>query len=238
MKHTCIFLLLFILINFVYAQDTPRNSITTYGTVELNVSADFATVAFSIKSKGSSLREAVDKAKERIEVITSAIIGMGIKEKNISTSNFYSGENVGDKSFFSSKSDYKTEISTFVKVDSLKILEDVILEISDYKPDEIRDITFELSNPEEHKMQALNVAIKKAEHKAEILASELDVTIEKTIKAEEILTTIEPVYRTRGGRSNPFNTVYFLHGVQQTGKSIYSENIKIESQVKLVVSIK
>ncbi len=238
MKIIRIAIFVFTLFSISYGQDSLKNSITTFGTVQLNIPADYAQVSFIINANGSTLREAVDKAKKVVQSITTDLFEMGLSKNSISTTHFYSGENFGGKSFFTSKNDYKTEITTFVRVDSLDILEDVVLKISDHKPDEISDISFQLNNPENYKMKAINEAIKKAKQKAIILAKEMDVEIDKPIKIKELFVSQEANYNFRGQRTNHLNAVYMVDGVDQLGQSIYSEKIKVEAQVELIVLIK
>ena len=225
-------------ITFSNAQDSLQTSITTHGTVELNVPADFASVSFTIKSNGSTLRQAVKNAKTRVQTITNDLLKMGLNKSNISTSKFFSGENIGGQSFFTSKNDFKTEIITYIKIDSLEILEDVVLLISDHQPDEISNISFKLKNPEDYKMKAVKEAIKKARQKAIILATEMGVSIGKPIKIEEEIFSLQPYYGLHGGRTNLSNSVYFFDTPEKGSQSIYSESVKIEAKVRLVTSIK
>jgi uncharacterized protein len=219
-----------------FGQDSLKNVITTYGKVELKVPGDFATVSFKVISEGSSLREAVLLAKEKVGLITSDLFKIGLSEKNISTSRFYSGENLDGKSFFSSASDYKTVIDTYIKIDSLVLIEDILLTISDHKPNEITEILFKLKNPEKYKLQAIEKAIYKAKEKALLLANVMDAEIEKPLMINEIIDPRNINFR--GGRINPYNVVYQVDGIDFGEKYIFSENIIVTAEVSLQVLIK
>jgi uncharacterized protein YggE len=238
-------LILLIAISFSFAQDSLQNVITTFGKVELKVPADYATVSFSITSEGESLRDAVNKAKKKVIKVTKDLFTLGLNEKNISTSRFYSGENFGGKSFFSSNSDFKTEINTYLKIDSLDMIENILLTLSDHKVDEISNISFSLKNPEKYKLEAIEKAISKAKEKAILLSKVMGSTISNPFMITELnshaeLKNHEKNIYVRGGRSypNPFNAIYMVDGASDKSRSIFSESIKIVAEVKLQVSIK
>ena len=242
MKNLLVFLLLwFSFISISFSQDSLGNFIHTYGRVEMLVPADFASLSFSVSENGSSLREAVEKSKKKVSFITTSLFQLGVKKDNLSTSRFFSGENFGGKSFFSSKNDYKTEITTFIKVDSLEILEEIILTLSDHKPDNISDIFFELDNPETYKMQALENAIKKAKEKANILARVMEVKLTKPIEIiEKNITSNNSKMSNlviRGGLANPFNSVYQIEDVNKSGELLFREKIKIIAEIELKITI-
>ncbi|MCB0482845.1 MAG: SIMPL domain-containing protein [Flavobacteriales bacterium] len=210
--------------------------IVTYGKVEISVPADYASLSFSVTEKGSSLREALEKTKGRVGQITAALINLGLEKENLSTSKFYSGENFDGKSFFSSKNDYKTEMTTFLKVDSIGFLEEVLLTISDFKPDNISDVSFEISNPEEFKLQALEAAIKKAKEKANLLAKNMDVELTKPM--EIIETKSSSITVLRGGRINLYNSVYEVDKGSTPGGAFFRESLKISAEVELKITVK
>ncbi len=236
-------LILLIAVSFSNALDSLQNVITTFGNVELKVRADYATVSFSITSEGESLRNAVAKAKKKVIKATKDLFTLGLNEKNVSTSRFYSGENFGGKSFFSSQSDFKTEISTYLKIDSLEILESVLLTLSDHKVDEISNISFGLKNPEKHKLKAIEKAATKAKEKAILLAKVMESKISNSYTITELTRQdkyANYAYSIRGGRSdaNPFNAIYMADGATVNSKSIFSESIKIIAEIKLQILIK
>lgn len=228
-------------ISSTFAQDSLKNIVTTFGRIEIKVPADFATVSFKVITEGSSLRDAVEKAKTKVGLVTQDLYNLGLSENNISTSRFHTGENYGGKSFFSSKNDYKTVINTYLKIDSLNTLENILLTISDHKVDEISNITFNLKNPEKHKMEALDKAMNKAKEKAILLAEIMGSKTEKPLMITEIKSNRN--INIRGGRSraypNPFNAAYVIDGVDLSGgQSIFSESISVTAEIELQVLIR
>ena len=136
------------------------------GGAEIMVPADNVNFSFEVTGKGATLNEAVKNAKEKISLISQSLYGIGLKNDNLRTSFFYSNENFGDKPFWSSKDDFKTQMKVVVSIDSLELLEPTILKISEFKPDKISKIKFTLQNYESVKINALETVIKKSKTKS------------------------------------------------------------------------
>jgi uncharacterized protein YggE len=228
-----------LLSSFLIAQDSNEKTITSFGRIELNIPADYATFSFKVITEGSSLREALDKANTKIAQVTKDIRKTGLPKRNISTSRFQTGENYGAKSFFSSKSDFRTVISTHLRVDSLAILEELLLTVSDNNVDDISNISYKLKNPEKQKLAALEKAIQKAKEKAELLAKQMNCEIGDPLIITELNSSHNN--RIRGGRSypNPFNAVYEISEINiESGQMLYSEMINVTAEVELKIQIK
>ena len=123
-----------------------------------------------MEATGSNLKKAVSNAKAKVQTILEDLKKLGVKEKEIETSRFFSSENFGDKSFFSSKNDYKSTITATVTFTDLGILEQAIFLISENRPKYLSDIRFNLRAIEKHKEKALKDAVDAAYMKASKLA--------------------------------------------------------------------
>lgn len=77
------------------------------GTAEIKAPADQASFSFSVAGYGETLRKAVGNANKKISDISKKLFTIGVKEKNLNTSRFYSGENEDGKAFLSSSKDFK-----------------------------------------------------------------------------------------------------------------------------------
>lgn len=146
------------------------NYVEVRGTAELIVPTDEASFSFTMEATGSSLKKAVSNAKEKVQVILEDLKKLGVKEKDIETSRFFSSENFGDKSFFSSKNDFKSTITATVTFTDLAVLEQAIFLISENRPKYLSDIRFNLRAIEKHKDDALKDAVDAAYIKAQKLA--------------------------------------------------------------------
>jgi uncharacterized protein len=221
----------------------PINQIVVTGSAEFKMKADQATFSFSVKGVGSSLRQAVQDADTKTRMITEKLAGIGIGPEGISTSQFYSGENTGDRAFLSSSRDYKANISTLVKLDSLELLRPALFIVSENDVQTLSEITFALRNESDLRHKARIKAAEKAREKAEELAKTLGVNLGSAISIEEEVNPSATAY-LRGGRNypNPFNsTVNLSEGIvmdTSEGSGFFAQTISVSSQVHVVFQIK
>ena len=239
--------LLSILVVIVLAQplmgqsiDTTVNRFSVLGSVELNQKADQASLSFSIKGVGPTLRQAVENASKKTRDLTDKLRASGIRDDNISTSQFYSSENVGDKAFLSSSRDYQATITTAVKIDSLPILQPTIFTISEAQVDKLSRISFSLKDDVGFRRRARTEAALKAREKADDIAKALGVTLGKIILVEEVLPEPPAI-----GYPMPFNRIYTNGGrteeasLQVTDESgFFAQTISVTSEVRVVFEIK
>jgi len=249
MKKTFVVLLFFIS-QTLFSQQTESkvNQISVQGTVELKEMADQATLSFSVKGVGASLRQAVEKADRNTKVIIDKLIVLGVKEKNISTSSFYSGENYGDKAFLSSSRDYQANITTIIKIDSLKLLQPVLFAISEADVQNLSQITFSLKDEVGFRRRARIEAALKAKEKAEDITKALNIALGKVISIDEVQPTqsLQSPLMLRNGRSNPFNPVSYVTDIglqagvvdESKGTGFFAQTISITSQVYITFEIK
>jgi uncharacterized protein YggE len=226
-------------------QSTPKQ-IAVLGSVELKELADQANFTFSVKGVGSSLRLAVENANGKMKVVTAKLIRLGIPAQNISTSRFYSGENYGDKAFLSSSRDYQATLTSFVKVDSLPLLESVLYTISESEVQNLSNIGFAIKDELDPRRRARIGAALKAKEKAEDIARALGVSLGKLISVEE--TDPTRVYGQQSAQNypNPFNPsateIQILRGGrtmdESMGTAFFAQTITVTSQVRAVFEIK
>ena len=253
MKKYFLHIVLIIFIsNIVLAQqiDVKQNQITVIGGVELKEIADEASFYFTIKGVGESLREAVTDAEMKTKDITQKLSQLGIKRNNISTSDFVSGENYGDKAFLSSSRDYRAIIVTLIKTDSLDLLKPAIFSISESNVENISSITFSYKDELALRRRARIEAGLKAKEKAEDIGNSLGINIGKVLVVEEIQPTQtmmnqnQKYFLLRQANLNPFNPVtnnnlYSGETVidESIGSGFFAQTVSITSQVKVTFAI-
>ena len=216
----------------LFAQDfIGDNKMVVVGESKLIIESNRASFNYKIVEYGSNLKEAVKKAKDKVSFTVQILNKYGIPESNISTSFFKSGENAGGGLFLSSSEDFKTYIETFVIVDSLKILEDVLLELSAAEIYDINNIIFSLHQIDNYEKQVREMAIEDAKEKAELLASGFGVKIKKVIYIEE----------SAFGKNypNPFNPSVSINTslLEISEAGLHSKPIKLTNQIKVVFEI-
>jgi len=255
-KYIVMTIMLLGVVQFTFAQETtPKaNQISVIGSVELKAIADQASFTFSIKGVGSSLRYAVEDAKKKVVSLTDKLQGIGLSSKNISTSQFYSGENYGDKAFLSSSRDYEATLVTLIKIDSLRLLDTVLYTISDAEIQNLSSIYFGLKDELGLRKRARIAAAAKAKEKAEDMTNALGATVGSVVNIEEIEPTKTMTQSTnnmylRGGRisemnfGNPYNPPSTPYQEEQTvvdetsGSGFFAQTISITSQVRVTFEI-
>jgi hypothetical protein len=255
MQHFFLFfVLLFGIPNIISSQqnEITQNYISMIGSVELKEIADQASFYFTIKGVGETLRLAVEDAENKTKNLSEKIIQLGIKKNNLSTSDFLSGENFGDKAFLSSSRDYQATIITMIKTDSLDLLRPLLFMISEAEVENISTISFSLKDELGLRRRARIEAGLKAKEKAEDITSALGVKLGKVLTIEEIQPTqtyTNQNLRMRGGYNypNPFNpgTYNVLEennanppAVDEIkGSGFFAKTVSITSQVKAIFAI-
>jgi uncharacterized protein YggE len=226
----------------LYSQQLEQktNYIFVQGSVELKEIADQASLSFNVRGVGANLRQAVENADKTTKTITDKLIALGVKDKNISTSSFFSGENRGDKAFLSSSRDYQANISTMIKVDSLKLLQPVLFAISESNVQNISQITFSLKDEVSFRKRARVEAALKAREKAEDIGKALNVIVGKAITIDEF-----PPSQTNAmvrGINASYNTISvsgLQMGVDESiGSGFFALTISITSQVYVTFELK
>ncbi|TAK50829.1 MAG: DUF541 domain-containing protein [Bacteroidetes bacterium] len=239
----------FVGILFAQEYNDTSNQISVFGSVELKEVADRATLVFSIQGFGSTLRQAVENSNDKSHSVAEKLLALGLGQKNIATSQFYSGENYGDKPLFSSSKDFKAMISTMVTVDSMALLDSILYLISENEVEDLSNLTFSLKDELSVRKKARISAILKAKEKAEDLVTALGLTLGKPLLIEEIEPTVTSNqtndYSTmflRGGRlGNPFNPITISADAtydESKGIGFFAQTISITSQVRVVFEIK
>jgi hypothetical protein len=257
MKHFfLLFVLLFIISNIIPAQqnEITQNHISMIGSIELKEIADQASFYFTVKGVGETLRLAVEDAENKTKNLSEKIIQLGIKKSNLSTSDFLSGENYGDKAFLSSSRDYQATIITMIKTDSLDLLRPLLFMISEAEVENISNISFSLKDELGLRRRARIEAGLKAKEKAEDITGALGVKLGKVLTIEEIqptqtYTNQNQNLRIRGGYNYPntFNpgTYNVLEESNTTppavdeikGSGFFAKTVSITSQVKVIFAI-
>jgi uncharacterized protein YggE len=207
------------------------NKLVLVGKSKLIIPSNRASFNYKIVEYGSSFREAVQKAKDKVATTVQILNKYGIHSSDISTSFFKSGENAGGGLFLSSKEDYKTFVEIFVIVDSLKILEETILALSEADINDIYNIHFSLHDIDRYEKNVRDLAIEDARNKAVEIAKGFGVKLLNVIYIEES--------NFRKNYPNPFNPSLDRTGdleeIQLSG--LYSKPIKLTDEVKVIFRI-
>jgi uncharacterized protein YggE len=221
------------------AEDMASDCITVFGKAEVLASADQADLTFSVTGYGSTLRAAVDDAKEKTKAVSKELFAVGLKETDLKTSRFHSSENYGTKAFLSNKKDYKAAITTQVTITDLDLLESVIFLLSEKEVDTLSDIRFSVKEDESFKQKARRLSVAKAKQKAVELAEPLDLSVGAVATIEEIP---QPDIQVRSSLNlyELQKTSYLLSAnatMAQERAGFFTGTIQITAVVKVVFKI-
>ena len=216
------------------------NRITVFGKAEVSAPADHAKVSFTVSGYGPSLRGAVEKAKKQIEDISAKLVELGLKKENLNTSYFYSGEYQGGKPFLSNKKDYCANITMYVSVNNLSLLESVLFLLSESNVDTISKVQFSLKDDIGFKQKARQLAVQKAQSKAIEFAQQLKISVGKATLIEEIpqITTYpEHSFAVQEYLSNASLSMLKSESAVREGTGYFTDTVQVYSAVKVVFKI-
>jgi uncharacterized protein YggE len=241
MKKIFIEAFIFISISaYSYSQEIKYdkiNKLEVTGSAELKVPADQAHFSFSVLGYGSSLRQAVENANSKINDISKKLFTMGLKPKDLYTSNFYSGENIDGKAFLSSSKDYKTSVAVSITVDSLPLVQEIILSLSENEVEQISNVDFTLKDYTSLKQKARTQALNNAMLKAKQMAEQAGIKLKRIIYLSEQQPIIYNPVPVRTFNSFQFSTPPNDKIAEQDGTSFYEKTISITDEVFLVYEI-
>ncbi len=221
MKPIYALLIIILFCQTLFAEETgkeiffPDHHLCLEASGKVVLKADKAVFSFYTQGYGSSLRDAVTKAKAKVMEVTSSLNQIGIGNECFATGSFATGKNYGSF-IFSDKKDYKTSLTTTVTLRDLTKIDDAILILADKKVDNISYITYSLDNQAQAKQQAREVAFNRICEQRDTISRILGVTITDIQLIDEEpfdqlpWNTQDGVYSNayyKGGRSSSMNTV-------------------------------
>lgn len=181
------------------------NKLVVSGSAEIKVPANEASFSFSVVGYGETLRQAVGNANKKISDISKKLFKIGLKDRNLNTARFFSGENKGSKAFLSSSKDFKTSMSVIVNLDSLDLLEETILTLSECEIEDLSNIDFNIKDYTQIKQKARAQALDNAINKARQMADQAGIKLKKIVYISE-----NPPMIFNSKNISPYNSVLSL----------------------------
>jgi len=186
LKIIMIYLIALPLLAFANIDNKQISSLSVRGEAKISAPADTVNVNISIVSIDDSAVKAMDKNSSKMNVIFSQLKNIGLKDKEISTSNYNINPNY--KRITKISIDYKPEIVNYTLTNTISIktkkmdkIGEILQACANSGANKINSIVFEISMPEKYKIQALTKASKNAQEIAQTLARSLNVKINKTL---------------------------------------------------------
>ena len=186
MKHVLFLLLLCTLPMIAQDQTVQTNRLVVYGEGAVDSPANRAQTSFTVVGLGSSIRDAMGAARGKLAAIAKKLFSLGLTDKNLLTSNFYSGDNPQGRAFLSSSKDFRTQLDVLITIDSLNWIDDVIVVLAGSEVERLSNISFSLKSDSLLRVEARERAVSNALEKARIMASQLGTQLGRVLYLEEI----------------------------------------------------
>lgn len=255
MKNAIFTVMLLVCPMLTYSQDrtliyNEDRTITVFGEGIVDTLANVAFLSYSIKGFGSKFKDAVNSATKKNDEIIKKIASLGIPKKNIQSSSFYSGQNLSYKSLFSKSKDYQASFSVLIKIDSLRLLDNLIIMISEQDIENVSNVTFSLNDLLKVQTMARDKAIDNAKQQAIEISHKCGVKLGKIISYVELdgsnqssidydLSQLRRRTEAGGYLDNPAPVYIFDNAEIQnrTTDSFSANHLKIAKRIKAVYEI-
>lgn len=176
----------------------PSNVISVNGTGEVMAVPDVASFSFSVVEEGKTVKDAQDKATKKINSILDAVRGMGIEDKDIQTTGYYSYPKYEYSQTVCTMqypnycppgkqvlNGYEVSQSVTVKVRDTEKAGDALTKVGELGAGNISGLDFVVDDIEDKRAEAREKAIADAKAKAEVLADSLGVNLSKVVNFYE-----------------------------------------------------
>lgn len=185
-------------------------SISVSGEGEVLAKPDIAAVSVSTRKENADLKTAQDEATAAINRIVAFLKEGKIQEKDIKTTgyNIYPREEIiclQGNVFPCPPRSRKTERTYIVsqtieiKIRDLEKIGDILSGAASRGADEVGSLAFKIENEDSLKDEARAKAIKQAQDKAKVLATQLGVRLKRLLNYSEYGPNPIPIYKSFGG---------------------------------------
>ncbi|HUS76228.1 MAG TPA: SIMPL domain-containing protein [Methanothrix sp.] len=182
-------ILLFLAVPFATAAENNVSKLIVQGEAKASAAPDKATVVLGVQTRDASAANAVAENARLMNETIAALLAAGIAGNEIQTSSYSLGTASQDEPVMSQEKQKVPEFlaSNIVTVDLNnttdvgKVLDAAVSAGSN----SIQEVSFDLSDPQPQKDQALTLAIEDARRKAEIAAKAAGVNLGRVLEISE-----------------------------------------------------
>ena len=172
----------------------PR-TLSVNGNGTISIEPDIARIQIGVHTEGSNAQEAVASNNEQSQQLIDALTGAGIATKDIQTSNF----SITPRQEFDTNGQptgattYVVDNSVTVTVRDLTKIGSILDAAVKAGANKIYGIQFDLEDREAAQQQAITVAMKNAQARAEVLAEAAGVELGQVISLQTYLGNSSPI---------------------------------------------
>lgn len=171
------------------AAGSSTEVISVTGTGSARGNPDMANVSVGVNVSDTQISEAVELSNGTIEEITSALVGLGIEEASIQTSNFNiwpeevfdreTGQNTGERI-------YHVDSTLQIRIESIDMVGQVLQTAIESGANNVYGLNFTIQDSSTLAGEARAAAIRDARTRAEQIAEELGVELGQVVSATEV----------------------------------------------------
>jgi uncharacterized protein YggE len=182
------------------ANQTAMRTISVAGNGRAFLTPEIATISIGVRTEDSDAAEAVDASNSQVQVLTDALVGMGVEERDIQTSSFniYPNQQYDDSGRLVSTT-YVVENTVTVTVRDLSTLGALLGTAVEAGANQIYGIQFDAEDRSEAESEARVAAVEDARAKAEELAAASGVSLGELLSISEGTNVSIPYFDGRGG---------------------------------------
>ncbi len=241
-----------VLLVFSFTQSLNHNTsienqekITVTGQGKITLDPDVAYLSFGYENIDIDPQKAQDDNSVKMIEITASLLEKGIKKENIQTVEYnveeeYVWDGAAGKDVLTG---YRVTNMIFVKVEELKKTDDIVNTVFDSGANIFKSIAFDVENKQQLYLEAMDLAIARAEEKAEIYAQRVGSKITGVLEINE--WSSEDISSASYSRSYSFNTYlalsYARSRVNTKGEAIMaapSSDAISTGQVEIIASVR
>jgi uncharacterized protein YggE len=177
-------------------ETSDRRTVTVSGTATIRSAPDEAVVSLGVRTEAETAKGAMQQNAERMTAVIGAIVDSGISREDIATAYLSLYPNYSENG--TTVSGYVAENQIAVTVRDIPAVGDLIDLAVDAGADTLGGITFQLSDENEGRDDALRAAVEDARSKAEVLADATGATLGQVVSVSEASSGFPPpVYEER-----------------------------------------
>lgn len=215
--------------DYVGAQIDHSAVITVTGSGQVYIVPDVAYVNVGVRSRGTTVMDAIAINNGQAQAIKDALVGQGIEENDIQTANF----NVYQQSDYDFQGNptstyYMVENTVYVTVRQIELLGEVLDTVARSGANNIYGVDFDVIDKAEAQTAARKLAVQSAQSQAEELALAAGVQLDDLVSIKSTATSTTPFYGYGIGGG----------GGMAESVPIASGQLPINAQVELTYTIK
>lgn len=184
--------------NYIGLDLEKERTIYVVGEGEVSGEPDVATISFSVTNEAQTSEKAMEDNAQKMNKVISFLKEQGIEDKDLKTTNisvspryeYRSSERSEEYYVYPPSGErvlvaYQADQSLEVKIRDLENAGTIVEKAVKAGANQIGGLTFEIENKDELENKARQEAIKNAKEKAETLANELGIKLQKIISYNE-----------------------------------------------------